>query len=46
MIKLLMVEDDEPITELLARFFDTNMYQMAQVVKPSQALNIIKKREF
>lgn len=46
MINLLMVEDDSVIAELLRRFFDTDHYALTHVIKPSQALNSIKKENF
>jgi len=46
MINLLMVEDDSVIAELLRRFFDTDYYALTNVIKPSQALNSIKKENF
>lgn len=46
MINILMVEDDEIIAEFLGKFFDTNEYDFTHVIRPSQALNIIKKRNF
>jgi len=46
MINILMVEDDEVIAELLGRFFDTDEYNFTHVIRPSQALNIIKKDNF
>jgi len=39
-----MVEDDEVIAEFLEKFFDTGEYIFTDVIRPSQALNIIKKR--
>ena len=46
MIKILMVEDDAVIAEFLGKFFDTNEYNYTHVIRPSQALNIIKKKSF
>jgi len=46
MIQVLMVEDDEVIAEFLGKFFDTDEYKFMHVLKPSQALNIIKKESF
>lgn len=46
MIHILMVEDDEVIAEFLGKFFDTINYKYTHVIKPSQALNIIKKEVF
>jgi len=46
MIKILMVEDDEVIAEFLGKYFANKEYKMTHVIKPSQALNIIKKNRF
>jgi two-component system OmpR family response regulator len=46
MIRILMVEDDEIITEYLQKFFDTCGYGLTHVTRPSQALNYIKKENF
>lgn len=46
MIKILMVEDDEVIAKFLGKFFDGSEYKYKHVIKPSQALNIIKKESF
>ncbi len=46
MITILMVEDDLIISEFLTKFFDDTQYKLTHVVKPSQALNEIKKHTF
>ena len=46
MIQILMVEDDEVIAEFLGKYFDTNGYKLTHVLRPSIALNIIKKETF
>ena len=46
MIKILMVEDDAVIAEFLGKYFDKIEYSYTHVIKPSQALNIIKKESF
>jgi len=46
MMQILMVEDDEVIAEFLGKYFDTSDYSLTHVLKPSQALNIIKKEIF
>lgn len=46
MITILMVEDDAIIATFLAKFFDTDEYNFTCVVRPSQALNEIKKHIF
>lgn len=46
MIKILMIEDDGIIAEFLGKFFNTDEYVFTHVIKPSQALHIIKKESF
>ena len=46
MIKILMVEDDAVIAEFLGKYFLKGDYEYTHVIKPSQALNIIKKESF
>ena len=41
-----MIEDDAVIAEFLEKFFTKDGYSFSHVIKPSQAINIIKKDEF
>ena len=47
MISILMVEDDVVIAEFLGKYFSTSgEYTLKHVIRPSQALNSIKKNSF
>ena len=46
MINILMIEDDAVIAEFLGKYFNKEPYAYKHVIKPSQALNIIKKENF
>ena len=47
MISILMIEDDVVIAEFLGKYFATSgEYNLTHVIKPSQALNSIKKNSF
>ena len=45
-IKLLLIEDDEQMAELLKRFLEENEMQVAHVTRPSQALAILEIESF
>lgn len=43
MIKTLLIEDDIAIADVLTRFLNTNDIEVIHAIKPSQALNLLKK---
>jgi len=45
-IKLLLIEDDEQMADLLKRFLEENTMQVSHVVRPSQALAILEIESF
>ena len=45
-IKLLLVEDDEQMADLLKRFLEENEMQVSHVIRPSQALAILEIERF
>jgi len=44
--KLLLIEDDEQMADLLKRFLEENAMQVSHVVRPSQALAILEVEDF
>lgn len=44
--KLLLIEDDEQMAELLKRFLEENAMQVFHVVRPSQALAVLEVEDF
>ena len=44
--KLLLIEDDEQMADLLKRFLEENAMQVSHVVRPSQALAILEVEKF
>ena len=45
-IKLLLIEDDEQMADLLKRFLEENKMQVSHVIRPSQALAILEIETF
>ena len=45
-IKLLLIEDDEQMADLLKRFLEENEMQVSHVIRPSQALAILEIETF
>jgi len=45
-IKLLLIEDDEQMADLLKRFLEENAMQVSHVIRPSQALAILEIESF
>ena len=45
-IKLLLIEDDEQMADLLKRFLEENTMQVSHVIRPSQALAILEIESF
>ena len=45
-IKLLLIEDDEQMADLLKRFLEENSMQVSHVIRPSQALAILEVESF
>ncbi len=45
-IKLLLIEDDEQMADLLKRFLEENAMQVSHVIRPSQALAILEVESF
>ena len=44
--KLLLIEDDEQMAELLKRFLEENAMHVSHVIRPSQALAILEVQKF
>ena len=46
MLRLLMIEDDVKIAELLSKFLEQNEYEVTHVIKPSVALEKLESKSF